>query len=248
MFEGYSDGWVKLWRKIQEHEFYRERRIFSRYEAWIDMIQWANHQDNTFLIGNEVIKCERGSFVTSEMKLMNHWGWSKEKTRRFLTVCEQCEMIERKSDRRKTTITLINYNGYQKVETDNRPLSDHEETTDRPPADHERDTTKEVKNDKNVRKNILTDEAFLNSLKEKFTWIDFEQVMIKIDAWILAHPGRKKTRRFVVNWLNKIERPMDIQPNLPRYSGLKAWADEIMEDEHGGQGEKVVFGNDGNVE
>jgi hypothetical protein len=26
-----------------------------------------------------------------------------------------------------------------------------------------------------------------------------------MDAWLLAHPGRKKTRQFVINWLNKVE-------------------------------------------
>ena len=54
----------------------------------------------------------------------------------------------------------------------------------------------------------LTDDEFLLSLKEKFTWIDFDQVMVKMDAWLLAHPDRKKTRRFIVNWLNKIEKPI----------------------------------------
>jgi hypothetical protein len=57
----------------------------------------------------------------------------------------------------------------------------------------------------------ITDEDFLSSLKEKFTWVDFETVMVKMDAWLLAHPGRKKTRRFIVNWLNKIEKPIGIE-------------------------------------
>ena len=30
-----------------------------------------------------------------------------------------------------------------------------------------------------------------------------------MDAWLLTHRGRKKTRRFVVNWLNKIDKPME---------------------------------------
>ena len=61
------------------------------------------------------------------------------------------------------------------------------------------------------KKSILTDEEFLLSLKEKFTWVDFDQVMIKMDAWLLAHPARKKTRRFIVNWLNKIEKPIEVK-------------------------------------
>jgi uncharacterized protein YdaU (DUF1376 family) len=63
----------------------------------------------------------------------------------------------------------------------------------------------------NKKKNILTDEAFLLSLKEKFTWIDFDSAMVRMDAWLLAHPGRKKTRKFIVNWLNRIDKPMEVQ-------------------------------------
>ena len=64
---------------------------------------------------------------------------------------------------------------------------------------------------KKPARSSLTDKDFLSSLKEKFTWVDFEMVMVKMDAWLLAHPGRKKTRRFIVNWLNKIEKPIEIE-------------------------------------
>lgn len=61
----------------------------------------------------------------------------------------------------------------------------------------------------------LSDEDFFKSLKEKFTWVDFESTMVKIDAWFLAHPDRKKTRRFIVAWLNKIEKPIPIKQIEP---------------------------------
>jgi phage replication O-like protein O len=72
--------------------------------------------------------------------------------------------------------------------------------------------TKESITKETIQKKVsLTDEQFLSSLKEKFTWIDFDAVMVRMDAWLLAHPDRKKTRRFIVNWLNKIEKPMEVQ-------------------------------------
>ena len=40
-----------------------------------------------------------------------------------------------------------------------------------------------------------------------------------MDAWLLAHKGRKKTRRFVVNWLNKIEKPLEILELKHKYGG-----------------------------
>lgn len=31
---------------------------------------------------------------------------------------------------------------------------------------------------------------------------------VKMDKWLLAHPGRKKNRAFVLSWINKIEPPL----------------------------------------
>ncbi len=259
MFDGYSDGWVKLWRKIQDHEFYKEKRIFSRYEAWLDMIQWANHQDNSFLIGNEVIKCQRGSFVTSEQKLMNHWGWSKEKTRRFLNVCERCEMVDRKADRRKTTITLINYNGYQSYQTEKRPISDHEETTKRPPRDHERDTTKEDKNVKTKRikeKPLKTMQGF-----EEFWFVYPKKKSIgdAEKAWSKINPDSQLILKIMTK-IELLKQSEDWQKEKGKYIpfpatwlNAKGWEDEvdvkiIISDTKGKKDLQYEIKSDGTVE
>lgn len=44
-------GWIKLWRKVQQHPFYKERRVFSRFEAWLDLLFMANHQNHEFPLG-----------------------------------------------------------------------------------------------------------------------------------------------------------------------------------------------------
>jgi len=61
----------------------------------------------------------------------------------------------------------------------------------------------------NNKKNIiLTDEEFLEGLKKDFFWVDFEREMVKINAWLKVNPTRKMTRRFLVRWISKIEKPM----------------------------------------
>lgn len=57
---------------------------------------------------------------------------------------------------------------------------------------------------------IPTEEEFLASLKASpaYAHVNVPVELSKIDTWLLAHPGRKKTRRFVVNWLNRIEAPL----------------------------------------
>lgn len=68
-----------------------------------------------------------------------------------------------------------------------------------------------------VKKPLITisDEDFLKNLKEKYGWADLDTELQKMDAWLLANPHRKKTRRFIVNWLNHIEKPINTNNNTP---------------------------------
>ena len=90
-------GWIKLHRSIRDNWLYKEKRQFSRFEAWIDLLLEANHKDNRFPLGNEIVECERGQLVTSIRKLENRWGWSNTKIKNFLNLLQEDEMIDRKS-------------------------------------------------------------------------------------------------------------------------------------------------------
>lgn len=146
-------GWIKLHRKVREHPFFMEKRQFSRFEAWLDLLMRANHHDNKFLLGNEIIEVERGSFITSEVKLMKAWGWSKTKVRSFLSLLEAEQMIKKESDQKKTTISICNYSVYQDLETTEKPLKDQEETAKRLQKDTNKND-KNVKNEKNDNKTL----------------------------------------------------------------------------------------------
>lgn len=55
------------------------------------------------------------------------------------------------------------------------------------------------------KKTYLLDEEFWAEMRRHYPDIDVDAESRKMDAWLLAHPGRKKTRQFVINWLNKVE-------------------------------------------
>jgi len=68
----------------------------------------------------------------------------------------------------------------------------------------------------------LSSKEFLDSLKDNpaYKGIDLERESAKMDVWLIGHPGRKKTKRFVVNWLNKVEVPLESHtPRDRRYQG-----------------------------
>jgi hypothetical protein len=57
----------------------------------------------------------------------------------------------------------------------------------------------------------LSEADFVNALKANpaYVGIDVDAELGRMDAWLLTKPGRKKTRRFVVNWLNRIDKPLN---------------------------------------
>lgn len=140
------EGWIKVHRSIMENWLWQER-TYSRLQAWLEIIMLANHTGKKARLGNEFVYVERGSLITSELKLSARWGWSKTKVRAFLTMLENDKMIEKKTDRKKTTITIVNYGIYQEPQTTEELQKDYEKTTKEP----QKNTNKNEKNDKNEK-------------------------------------------------------------------------------------------------
>lgn len=141
-------GWIKLHRSIQDHWIYQEKRKFSKYEAWLDLIMMANHDDNKTVIDNELIEVKRGQKITSIRNLCERWRWSNTKVTQFLKLLQGDGMATIKSDTKKTAITIEKYGVYQGEEdgkaTHNRRRNDTEQT-----QKHTNNNVKECsKNDK----------------------------------------------------------------------------------------------------
>jgi hypothetical protein len=213
-------GWIKLHRQIQKHWLWMSEKPFDKRSAWIDMLLMANHDNNKFVLGNELVEVKRGSFITSELKLMERWGWSKTKVRNFLDLLKRDSMIVKKSDRKKTTITIVNYSDYQDTQTTEKPQEDHEETAKKP----QEDINKNDKNDKNDKKLVIDpfllelmnnlkevnnypfdfdkDAEFLKALLVDFPTINIQEQIKKWAIYILDNPFKKKSnpRSQFRNW------------------------------------------------
>lgn len=106
-------GWVAIHRSIRDHWLYQEKRVFSKYEAWLDLVMDANHKQNKFVFDGKLVEVERGQKITSIRQLSERWRWSRTKVTDFLTLLEKDGMLVRKSDSKKTVITIVNYDIYQ---------------------------------------------------------------------------------------------------------------------------------------
>jgi hypothetical protein len=61
----------------------------------------------------------------------------------------------------------------------------------------------------------LVNEEWLKSLKDGCIaqGIDLDKELISMKRWLLMHPGRKMTQKFVVNWLNKCDKEVKYVPD-----------------------------------
>jgi hypothetical protein len=142
-----------LHRQFQSHDFWRERRVFSRAEAWIDIIMSARWQDDPgeVRIGNVLLLCGRGEVLYSMQTWAARWSWTESKVKRFLhslaanrnSDCKRT-MIELSNERVTTRIKICNYEAYQTARTVNEPETDCKRTAN----ESQTTTTEEGKNSK----------------------------------------------------------------------------------------------------
>jgi hypothetical protein len=58
----------------------------------------------------------------------------------------------------------------------------------------------------------LTDDEWLQGqvrANPAYTHLNIDQELGKMDAWLSTRPQKKKTRRFIINWLNRAEKPVN---------------------------------------
>jgi len=192
-------GYLALWRKIQDHDFYKEKRVYSKYEAWLDLIMEVQHKEEPqqVVIGMKVYVCNYGESLKSHLTWGKRWGWSESKVRRYFKLLKNMGQIVEKSEVKTTRISLINYHTYDP----RRRANDDEATSKRRASDDEATTDKNDNNVKNEKKrtkeNFIFPESYSEALKSKFNdFIDNRKELKK--------PVTKKAFTALVEKLNSL--------------------------------------------
>lgn len=143
-------GWIKLHRKLQECWIWQEKP-FDKGRAWVDLLLLAMHHDKKMLIDNEIVIIKRGSFMTSVLKLSERWGWSRNKTKRYLELLENEQMLNTKRTAKGTLVTIVKYGDYQVGDTTDEPtLEPTNEPTLEPTLEPQNKNVKNVNNNNNI--------------------------------------------------------------------------------------------------
>ncbi|HCW7763944.1 TPA: DnaD domain-containing protein [Staphylococcus aureus] len=167
-------GWISIDRSIQNHWLFKEKRTFSKFEAWIYLLMEANHSEAKVPIGNQIVIVERGQRLTSILTLSDLFNWSRFKVKTFLDLLESDGMLEVKTTSKYTLITIVNYDFYQSEQGRNQHQNDIKPTS----KQHQSNinpTSKQHQTNTNNNDNKDNNEKNVNNEKKKVTAFDFFQ-------------------------------------------------------------------------
>lgn len=192
-------GWIKVHRDITKHWIFQDA---EKFKWWMDLLIMASYEDDKLLVGDNLVTLKRGQLSVSLSFLSTRWRRSKETVLNFLKLLESDRMIERKSDRKSTTITICNYESYQDIEqatpTANRPLADR-----KPTETKKSEEVKEIYNTPTAH-TYTREQEFINMYRREGRWADacvilhlksIEECERLFDRWILEYQHKGQTHQ-----------------------------------------------------
>lgn len=146
------DYYIPISRRLFEHPFWCEERTYSRFEAWLDLIQSARFEDTKQLIGNRMIDVKRGQALVSLRFLAGRWQWSTKKVNSFLDLLIQDKMIIKEAPKEtgQTVITICNYDKYNEISEKRKQQKKQEGNTKETPRKHQGNKNNKENKDNNI--------------------------------------------------------------------------------------------------
>lgn len=203
-------GWIKIHRSICEHWLYNEKRVYSKLEAWYDLIMNVNFSDSKVMIKGKLYEVKRGQSIMSLESWGKRWQWDKSKVRRFFSMLQKDSMIVLKSDTITTQLTICNYDSYQGEGNTSETRTKRKRNTD----------------DTIIRKKEYKEEIYIPEISEFLAFavkecsnINQEDVRHKYQSWIL-NEWKDGNDKPIKNWktklLNTIPHLRKIQTSAPQ--------------------------------
>jgi hypothetical protein len=116
-----SKGFIPVKRSLFEHFLFKEQRAFSRFEAWLDLIQLASFMDGqTDLIKGKLISRNRGEVIASVRWLCRRWGWSMHKVSDYIELLRSQNMVTVDKESGIQKIKLVNFEKHNSIGNEER--------------------------------------------------------------------------------------------------------------------------------
>lgn len=142
------DGYIKLYRKLIKSPVFQNEKLLK---IWIWCLCNASHSDIETIIGLQKVTIEKGQFVFGLLKASRELDIPKSTLDRNMKALQKFGMINIKPGTKYSIVTIENWRKYQGVwEESGTNVENKRETNGK-----QTETNKNVKNDKNVKNNII---------------------------------------------------------------------------------------------
>jgi hypothetical protein len=147
-------GHIKVARRtfdpVAGDPLWLERREFSRWEAWVDVIQMAAFRARRHVTQYGTVHLQRGEFVASLRYLADRWLWSVKQVRGWISALTKWARLRAQREEAAGTVYLIvNYERYQTTGAD----ADEEKGTgqgiERAQQGHKKEAVKQLDGESN---------------------------------------------------------------------------------------------------
>lgn len=209
-------GHVKLARKaFHPHDgdpLWLEPRVFSRWEAWVDVLQTAAFRDRSHPTKWGAVDLKRGEFVASLRYLAKRWQWSVKRVRVwFSTLCKWARLEARRETQAGTVYLIVNYDRYQSNAKPEGTAEGTDNGIEGAQEGHKKEALKHLSSKKNpLSYDSLFEEAWaaypsrpgnskaeawvqwLRRLKEGAEPLDMLEATRRYRNWVDAQPGMER--------------------------------------------------------
>jgi hypothetical protein len=106
-------AFIRINRKLFDNPIWKENRVYSRAEAWIDLIQLVSYTpNNKRIIDGVMVMWGRGEYPVSHRFLSLRWNWSINKTRAFMQFLSINKQSTTRITGKTTILKLCQYDYY----------------------------------------------------------------------------------------------------------------------------------------
>lgn len=170
-------AFIKIDRKVFDHFLWTENRVYSKFEAWLDLIQLVSYtEDNEKIINGVVIKWQRGEYPVSYSFLSKRWNWSAQRVRGYMQLLKCNKQINTRTTSVTTILTLCNYDKYNNGQQADEFKTTSEATSGQQ-ADNKRTTIN--KEDKESKKDIDKRKSDFENYVFEYDPLKYSQELLK---------------------------------------------------------------------
>lgn len=148
MFLLNAEGWIKLHRKLLDNPVTMKNT--DHLAVWIYLLLNASHNEHPALFRGEKIILKPGQLITGRKSIALALHIDESKVERILKSLKSEQQIEQQTSSKNRLISITNWEFYQQSEQQSEQQVNNKRTT----SEQQVNTNKNIKNDKNERKDI----------------------------------------------------------------------------------------------